>query len=633
MQSINSFINLLGKNYYSDFLINVNSETIEFDSYGILVKYNSSYYFELNHSEILLKRKEIISSIKEVYHQALSEVYSLMLSQEQLKLNSYLNQSIRTLKSHLNTLRKDFYTDSDESRYYSILEDNPIILDLEIVYQENLRNEGFDIDNKVFDIINNANFKKVESLYFLGFLYQRYKALSFIPFSLFQIGHQFLVELNKIKLLNESKSEKDTVDLKNQSNMKDTYFEKFCEIIDDINILEKSTPIGVLIDLNLCIKEIKSETLKELQSHTTNRNDFLDLKINEVEKCNYDKKAETWYIQKWLDKYNITIEEILNNSWRNNPIAKVIDQHYKDLEKFSKEQDDTYYLQLDFYYYFCKLCADELIGFFESKKTKILETVSIAKQEEPMNKFKTEYLEAFIIEISNLNDIYDSTFIQCYDFGIKRFTDNLISEIKENILIIPSDKLNPYFEYVEDKISSSPYYKTKPSILDKWIKKYEVKNLEFPFLENESVNHLITKSINYHLWDDADRFLMEEIQLDFFYYASMIEAKRITDFIETKRNNSISKTMNSENNEKDSNTKQLTVNQAVILLDKLGMFNSNYFSRLPNTKKAKIISQLLGKNWKNIKTSIESLEKRPSELGTGYQNDLDKIQDILDNLE
>ena len=63
------------------------------------------------------------------------------------------------------------------------------------------------------------------------------------------------------------------------------------------------------------------------------------------------------------------------------------------------------------------------------------------------------------------------------------------------------------------------------------------------------------------------------------------------------------------------------------------MFNSNYFSRLPNTKKAKIISQLLGKNWKNIKTSIESLEKRPSELGAGYQKDLDKIQDILDNLE
>ena len=38
------------------------------------------------------------------------------------------------------------------------------------------------------------------------------------------------------------------------------------------------------------------------------------------------------------------------------------------------------------------------------------------------------------------------------------------SEIKENILIIPTDKLEPYFEFVEDKISNSPYFYTNPNI-------------------------------------------------------------------------------------------------------------------------------------------------------------------------
>lgn len=68
-------------------------------------------------------------------------------------------------------------------------------------------------------------------------------------------------------------------------------------------------------------------------------------------------------------------------------------------------------------------------------------------------------------------------------------------------------------------------------------------------------------------------------------------------------------------------------------MDKLGVFNTNYLSRLPNTKKAKIISQLLGKNEKNIKTAIENLEKRQSVLGVNYVDDIDKIQQLLDNLE
>lgn len=371
MQSINSFLNLLGKNYYSEFLINVNSETIDFDSYIILVKYNGTYFYELNNNETLLKRKEIIIEIKKQYQQALNEIYSMLLSQDPSKLNSYLDLNIKAVKSHLNILKKDFYIDNNQSRYYSIVDDNPTIQDLETVYLENFKNEEVEIDKKFFEIISNTDFKKVDSFYYLGFLYQRYKTLSFLPFSLFQIGKHFILELDKIKLMNREEIKEDTINSKSQSKMEDTYFSTFCEIIDDYTILKKSTAFGVMIDLQLYIKEIKSETLSELLEKGDNKNDYLDFKINEVEKQSYPKNADIFYVQKWLDEYNISIEDIFNKDFQNNTIEAVIGKNYKDMEKYSPERDKAYGVQLDFYQYFCKFYADELIAFFESRKNKI----------------------------------------------------------------------------------------------------------------------------------------------------------------------------------------------------------------------------------------------------------------------
>jgi hypothetical protein len=45
MQSINYFLNILGKNYYSEFLIEIDAEIINFKKYDLLFKYNNSYFF------------------------------------------------------------------------------------------------------------------------------------------------------------------------------------------------------------------------------------------------------------------------------------------------------------------------------------------------------------------------------------------------------------------------------------------------------------------------------------------------------------------------------------------------------------------------------------------------------------
>ena len=79
--------------------------------------------------------------------------------------------------------------------------------------------------------------------------------------------------------------------------------------------------------------------------------------------------------------------------------------------------------------------------------------------------------------------------------------------------------------------------------------------------------------------------------------------------------------------------KQLTANQSIILLDKLGFFTHSDIENLPQTKQANIISQITGLNEKNINKRISKLEQNQKEISKNYQKDIDKINKILDDLE
>ena len=73
MQSVTNFINSLGGNYYKHYIINSNTEVIDFDKYNLKVYYNNEYYYELDINEIHLKRREIINNIRDLYENAISE--------------------------------------------------------------------------------------------------------------------------------------------------------------------------------------------------------------------------------------------------------------------------------------------------------------------------------------------------------------------------------------------------------------------------------------------------------------------------------------------------------------------------------------------------------------------------------
>ena len=165
MKNVNSFIKLLGENYYLHLIIDANTENIDFRKYFLPVNYQNYTYYELKINEIHLKRREIINRIKSKFQDALSEIYINLSSQDPDNFDAFLIFNIEAVKLQLKIIKADFYIDSKQSRYYSIVDDNPDAQDLQTFYQEKTNANEFELDATIYELINNSNFKKVESLY------------------------------------------------------------------------------------------------------------------------------------------------------------------------------------------------------------------------------------------------------------------------------------------------------------------------------------------------------------------------------------------------------------------------------------------------------------------------------------
>ena len=642
MQNVTNFINLLGENYYLDFIIQPYAEEVDYEKHFVLVHYQDKKYYEQTHEYIQVRQNEIINEAKSLFQKSISDIYLEVSKRKNEEIEKFLNFNIQAAKMKLNVLKNDFYVENDKSRYCAILYDDADTQTLETFFSKrdySSTTTNIEIKSIIQKLNSDDNPKNLlpfnTSDYFLEFHIQRFKLLSFLPFKLFHIGHRFVFELEKIKdlspvgKLKKAKLKVEQSQPVSTMNKKDTYFDKFCELIDDYTILKKSTATGVMVDLEDCIKRIKSETLLELQEKGVNRNDHLEFKINEIEKQDYSKNADISYIQKWLNEYKISIEDIFSRNYRGNEIEAVIDRHYNDMDKFSPEKDKALQVQTDFYFYFCKHYADELIAYFNSKKEN-KETSISTKQPLPMKPFKDEYLTVFCKEISDERAVKECCFDLVYE-GIVHYVPYLETEIIENLLLLGNDKRDDYLNFAIDKIKKTPFVDKEKFNIDKWLKKYNVSINEFPNFSNEELKHWLNRYYNGYSETPHDLDFILDIQIDFYCYGAMIEANKMIDFLESKKINATSNSI--DNTTETENTNQLTVNQSIILLDKLGVFSADTFENKPNTKKAKLISQLLGKNEKNVKTAIEKLELKKSELGAGYQRDIDKIERILNNLE
>lgn len=208
MKAVNSFIKSLGVNYYLDFIINPNSEEVYNSDYNLPVYYQNKFYYELSRNEIHLKRREIINEVKNLYENALSEIYINLSSQDPENFDSFLVFNIEAVKLKLKILKADYYIESKQSRYYSIIETYSEINELEFSDFTNSNIES-EIHDYFYRFSKNFKYSKVDSLDYIEFIFDRANILSFLPFSLFLIAHKFAVELMKIQqIVQDLKEEK-----------------------------------------------------------------------------------------------------------------------------------------------------------------------------------------------------------------------------------------------------------------------------------------------------------------------------------------------------------------------------------------------------------------------------------------
>ena len=143
-------------------------------------------------------------------------------------------------------------------------------------------------------------------------------------------------------------------------------FEKFCELLNDNNILKKHSVAGIIKMLQLCISEIKSDVLLKLSNEGQN-DYYLDYLIHEIEKQDYLKDFGIEKIQHVLKNLNVTIDDLINSTYPYE-LNDIIDV------KLSWEEyyDNFHYLwatQDNLLLYFLNYYANELIRYLQSLKS------------------------------------------------------------------------------------------------------------------------------------------------------------------------------------------------------------------------------------------------------------------------
>ena len=409
--------------------------------------------------------------------------------------------------------------------------------------------------------------------------------------------------------------------------MKRYFLDKFNETLIQ-EVYANHSAYSILTDLQYYLPHLKSEIMSNVLVHGVMKNLYLDIVINDITNINKRNDISLNSLSRWYTHFEIDVNmnTIMNGDITDKKIYKYLNNEYSIyLETDVKKSiQDVSLLQNDFAKYFSKYYEEEVIQYCNEmrKKTDDLQTSkSVSKP------FLEKSFINFCESISNIDLLEDATFTGVYNDVILFHSKNLESEIIENLALLPNDKKDDYLVYLLDKIKKTHHYNTEESTIDNWLKKYKVDFAQFPNFKNEDHSLALEHIDQEDFFSAIDKEDLFDIQIDFYCYASMVEAKKIVAFIESKLNNTKKENTNSKN------PNQLTTNQAVILLDKLGFFSNEIIELLPNTKKAALISKLIGKDDKNIKTAIQNLELKPKDIKAGYQKDLDKVQQLLNSFD
>jgi hypothetical protein len=208
------------------------------------------------------------------------------------------------------------------------------------------------------------------------------------------------------------------------------------------------------------------------------------------------------------------------------------------------------------------------------------------------------------------------TYKNVYTFRLDLFLNEFIDGDEKDFIL---NELRILSDPANNRLMKSLKYKCNYNEVVKNIEKYKLTNRkkkQYLIKKAEDLGFQITERSN-ALFGDAyfDAFKIDKFQIE-------------------KIDNTIEKEDPEITNENDEKSKkQLTANQAVLLLSQIGFFSHPKIENSPKTKQAWLISKLTGLNEKNLKKHIQKLEQNPNKLGDSHEKDTNKIDNILNSLE
>src|SRR5690554_1395733 len=457
-------------------------------------------------------------------------------------------------------------------------------------------------------------------------------------------------------------------------------FEKFCELLDDSNVLKKHSVMGVVKMLQLCIIEIKSQILKDLLELDNTKIDYyLESKILQIEKQDYLKDYGVEKISHFLKRLNVTVEQLREFEY-DQGLNNTIDKNLS-LETYHDDFDEVRAIQESLLYYFLAYYANEIIKFLESKKIKQHKESQPTAPLEKLTKSQI-IVENYGRDIAALRELREEMRAEIrsvfgndpwpdpkktkiekqYNEEIERLEKNLPGYIEE--LYRSSNEDNYFYFDCSSKVYQEHYEERKQQYFKEILDASEEDFIysEIEYFTSPYKNRILyigdwfpEDYSSYVEYNDKYRITLAK-KLSFLDgrlipYNKTIEIKENV-VLKDDRENDICYGTDAIVKSADRNKelklqaidnievvpepkteKQLTTNQIILLLQETGFFSHPKIESAPKTKQSELISKICGLNAKNLKTKIENLDKSPKDLGTNHQKDIDKIEDILNNLE
>lgn len=253
-----------------------------------------------------------------------------------------------------------------------------------INFDENELNKWLTAYNITLDKVVNANLGK-EPIYFALMGNNKKSKTSDINFDnhdLFMLQNDFMQYFCKlfatevIDFCNENQPIKSPI-VKESTHInkpfKDEYLKVFCKEINNERVIKETCFSLIYETITHYVPYFENEVMENLLLlNTDKKDDYLNFAIDTIRKTEFSDCDEK-VIEKWLNKYNSTVEEFPN--FKNEDLIHWLKRYYNGYADSPTDYDYILDIQIDFYCYAAGLEAQKMISFLESKKSNVSKSI------------------------------------------------------------------------------------------------------------------------------------------------------------------------------------------------------------------------------------------------------------------